>query len=46
MWSPATEMLLVARNIERIGDNATNIAEAVYYAATGIVMPDRHKATD
>jgi len=39
----ATEMLLVARNIERIGDNATNIAEAVYYAATGIVMPDRHK---
>ena len=39
----ATELLLVARNIERIGDNATNIAEAVYYAATGVVMPDRHK---
>jgi phosphate transport system protein len=39
----ATELLLVARNIERIGDNATNIAEAVYYAATGTVMPDRHK---
>ena len=39
----ATELLLVARNIERIGDNATNIAEAVYYAATGMVMPDRHK---
>jgi phosphate transport system protein len=42
----ATEMLLVARNIERIGDNATNIAEAVYYAATGIVMPDRHKTPE
>jgi len=39
----ATELLLVARHIERIGDNATNIAEAVYYAATGVVMPDRHK---
>jgi phosphate transport system protein len=42
----ATELLLVARNIERIGDNATNIAEAVYYASTGIVMPDRHTAAD
>jgi phosphate transport system protein len=42
----ATELLLVARNIERIGDNATNIAEAVYYAATGVVMPDRHKTVE
>jgi phosphate transport system protein len=42
----ATELLLVARNIERIGDNATNIAEAVYYATTGINMPDRHKTVD
>lgn len=38
----ATETLAIARFIERIGDNATNIAEAVYYAATGLVMPDRH----
>jgi phosphate transport system protein len=42
----ATELLLVARNIERIGDNATNVAEAVYYAATGVVMPDRHKTAE
>ncbi len=42
----ATELLLIARNIERIGDNATNIAEAVYYAASGVVMPDRHKLPD
>ena len=41
----ATELLLVARNVERIGDNATNIAEAVFYAATGHIMPDRHKTT-
>lgn len=38
----ATETLLIARFIERIGDNATNIAESVYYASTGQVMPDRH----
>lgn len=37
-----TELLFVARNIERIGDHATNIAEAVFYAATGTMMPDRH----
>jgi phosphate transport system protein len=42
----ATELLQVSRHIERIGDNATNIAEAVYYAATGLVMPDRHSAAD
>ena len=42
----ATELLLIARNLERIGDNATNIAEAVYYAATGAVMPDRHSSAD
>ncbi len=42
----ATELLLIARNIERIGDNATNVAEAVYYAATGAIMPDRHKFID
>jgi len=27
--------LFVAKNLERIGDHATNIAEMVYYAATG-----------
>lgn len=37
-----TELLFVARNIERIGDNATNVAEAVYYAATGTHLPDRN----
>lgn len=37
----AAELLFVARNIERIGDHATNVAEVVYYAATGESLTDR-----
>ena len=37
----AAQLLFVARNIERIGDHATNIAEQVYYAATGTYLPER-----
>jgi phosphate transport system protein len=33
-------LLFIAKNLERIGDHATNIAETVYYAATGEVLPD------
>ena len=33
--STAAHLLFVARNLERIGDHATNIAEMVYFAATG-----------
>ena len=38
---PSTTLLFVAKNLERIGDHATNIAEMVYYAATGdrLVQP-------
>jgi phosphate transport system protein len=39
--SSAAQLLFVARNIERIGDHATNIAEMVHYAATGTYLPDR-----
>ncbi|MAU41792.1 MAG: phosphate transport system regulatory protein PhoU [Kordiimonas sp.] len=31
----ATHMLFIAKNIERAGDHATNIAEMAYYIATG-----------
>jgi phosphate transport system protein len=34
--SSAAQLLFVARNLERIGDHATNVAEMVYYAATGM----------
>ena len=34
-----THLLFCAKNIERIGDHATNIAETVYYIVTGEQMP-------
>jgi len=37
----SAHLLFVAKNLERVGDHATNIAEMVYYAATGIHMADR-----
>jgi phosphate transport system protein len=33
--TPCTHLLFIAKNLERIGDHATNIAETVYYSATG-----------
>ena len=39
--STAAQLLFVARNLERIGDHATNIAEQVHYAVTGIYLPER-----
>ncbi|MFC0590887.1 phosphate signaling complex protein PhoU [Novosphingobium aquiterrae] len=43
--SSAAQLLFVARNIERIGDHATNVAEMVYYAATGSYLTDREDRT-
>lgn len=33
--TPCTHLLFVAKNLERIGDHATNIAEIVHYELTG-----------
>ena len=38
--SEVAQLLFVAKNIERIGDHATNVAEMVYFAATGRYMVD------
>ncbi|MCB2088654.1 MAG: phosphate signaling complex protein PhoU [Sphingomonadaceae bacterium] len=38
--SSAAQILFIARNIERIGDHATNVAEMVHFAATGLYPPD------
>lgn len=39
----SAHLLFVAKNVERVGDHATNIAEMVYYAATGGHLADRAK---
>ncbi|MXO58748.1 phosphate signaling complex protein PhoU [Altererythrobacter salegens] len=44
--SSAAQLLFIARNIERIGDHATNVAEMVHYAATGQYPPDEHDGRD
>jgi phosphate transport system protein len=35
-----THLLFIAKNLERIGDHTTNIAELTYYAVTGQSLPD------
>lgn len=41
--SSAAQLLFVARNLERIGDHATNVAEMVYFAATGLYYSERNQ---
>jgi len=45
MISESAHILFIAKNLERIGDHATNIAEMVHYVATGTKPPEREKAT-
>jgi len=35
-----THLMFIAKNLERIGDHTTNIAELTYYAVTGENLPD------
>jgi phosphate transport system protein len=37
----STHLLFIAKNVERVGDHATNIAEMVYFASTGEHLADR-----
>ena len=39
----AAQLLFVARNLERIGDHATNVAEMVHFAATGHYPSDEER---
>jgi phosphate transport system protein len=44
---PCAHLLFIAKNIERIGDHCTNIAETVHYLVTGEEMPvNRPKADE
>jgi phosphate transport system protein len=42
--SQVAHLLFVAKNLERIGDHATAIAEMVFFAATGEQLPDRDRS--
>ncbi len=44
--STAAHLLFVAKNLERIGDHATNVAEMVYFASTGNYMAERERHDD
>ncbi|MGE4482509.1 phosphate signaling complex protein PhoU [Acidocella sp.] len=38
--SACTHLMFIAKNLERIGDHTTNMAELTYYAITGENLPD------
>jgi phosphate transport system protein len=44
--TPCTHLLFIAKNLERIGDHATNIAENLYYAVTGESLPESRPKGD
>lgn len=37
------QLLFIAKNLERVGDHATNIAEMIYFTATGTHMTERDR---
>ncbi|HET6183408.1 MAG TPA: phosphate signaling complex protein PhoU [Acetobacteraceae bacterium] len=44
--TPCTHLLFIAKNLERIGDHATNVAETVHYAITGQVLTEARPKGD
>ncbi len=44
--TPSTHVLFMAKNIERIGDHATNIAENVWFLVTGTPLQEPRKKGD
>jgi len=44
--TPCTHLLFIAKNLERIGDHATNIAETIYYAVLGESLPQARPKGD
>jgi phosphate transport system protein len=45
MISESAHIMFIAKNLERIGDHATNVAEMVHYTVTGEKPAEREKAT-
>lgn len=44
--TPCTHLLFVAKNIERIGDHATNIAETIYFIVNGTTLNETRPKGD
>ena len=42
--SACTHLLFIAKNVERVGDHSTNVAELTYFMVTGQQLRDRPKA--
>jgi len=46
MITACAHLLFVAKNLERIGDHATNIAEILHYEITGVELTERRPKSD
>jgi phosphate transport system protein len=44
--TPCTHLLFAAKNVERMGDHVTNLAEIVYYLVRGDLIEDTRPKTD
>jgi phosphate transport system protein len=44
--SVCIHLMFCAKNIERIGDHATNVAETIYYMVEGRMLPDERPKSD
>jgi phosphate transport system protein len=44
--TPSTHLLFIAKNIERVGDHATNIAEVTHFVVTGEEVTEARPKTD
>lgn len=44
--TPCTHLLFIAKNLERMGDHATNIAETIHYAVTGEPLTEERPKGD
>lgn len=44
--TPCTHLLFIAKNVERIGDHTTNVAEIVYFIARGEILEAERPKSD
>ncbi|WP_242469923.1 phosphate signaling complex protein PhoU, partial [Rhodospirillum rubrum] len=44
--SACSQLMFVSKNLERVGDQATNVAEAAYYRATGRILAGERPKSD